>query len=77
MPYVKVERISPELYCIHSTTTWNGNIVAHALEGNIVVTAQEMLTIMNWCQLNLIEIEKEARKMNRRAEKRNRKRGQA
>ncbi len=64
MAEVEVERLSPGLYRIHSAFT---------KEPSILVTAQEMLTLMDWGQHNIRELEDEARKMNRRAEQRKRK----
>lgn len=74
MGNVDVENLSGGLYCIRSTLAWNGHIVTRSSEGNIVVSAPEMLKIMDWCQRNIREVEQEARKMNRRIERRNRKR---
>jgi hypothetical protein len=74
MGNVDIENISGGLYCIHSTLAWNSHIVIKSSEGNIVVSAPDMLKIMDWCQHNIRELEEEARKMNRRIERRNRKR---
>lgn len=52
-----------ELYRIHSSIGGE----------SIWAPAPDMLIIMEWCLLHRSKLEEEARKMNRRLEKRNRK----
>lgn len=61
MAEVEVERLAAGLYRLHSQ---------FSKETSIMITAQDMLTLMDWGQLNIRELEDEARKMNRRAERR-------
>ena len=74
MANFEVERLDEGLYCIHSSIVQKGDCTVSDPDGNIVIFAQDMLTLMDWCQRNAHEIEEDARKMNRRIEKRNRKR---
>jgi hypothetical protein len=77
MANFEVERLGEGLYCIHSTLTQRGDRVTQSSEGNIVIFAQDMLSLMDWCQRNVHEVEEDVRKVNRRIEKRNKKRGQS
>ena len=74
MANFEVERLGEGLYCIHSTLAQRNDRVTQSTDGNVVVFAQDMLSLMDWCQRNVHEIEEDVRKMNRRAERRNRKR---
>ncbi|MFL5626594.1 MAG: hypothetical protein ACJ788_13480 [Ktedonobacteraceae bacterium] len=64
MAEVEVERLAPGLYRLRGP---------FPNEPSIMVTAQHMLTLMDWGQHNIRELEDEARKINRRAERRKRK----
>jgi hypothetical protein len=67
MTEVEVERLGPGLYRIHGP---------FPPEATIMVTAQNLLTLMEWGQQNARELEDEARKMKRRVEQRKRKQAQ-
>lgn len=67
MTKVEVERLGPGLYRIHGP---------FPPEATVMVTAQDILTLMEWGQQHKHELEDEARKMKRRVEQRKRKQTQ-
>ena len=52
MANFEVERLDEGLYCIHSSIVQKGDRTVSDPDGNIVVFAQDMLRLMDWCQHN-------------------------